>query len=359
MTGTGIGWMIGRLGDTKHWRYGIGGDARSPGVELNDAGFQRSSNQAIVFYYVEYHDEEPGDYFLNYNINSDIFTVNTFEPRLTDIGLECNANGQLLNYWNVHFGCNFADAIWAQNALRGGPALRVDPRVYLNASFNTDARKPLQVSFGMYGSRDWTSDSMDGGLDLGLTIQARPNIDLFIGPSWSRRDDAMQYVAETADDMGRPHYIFARINQQTTAMTLRVNWTFSPKLSLQAYAQPFIATGRYTQFKDVDNPGADRFEDRFHRLEGNELMLSEGTYTGSYNGIYEFSRPDFNFAQLRSTVVMRWEYRPGSSVFAIWSHGQTAFDDDGRFRLGNDLKSLGQADSEDIVMVKVNYWIGL
>ncbi|HEU0031359.1 MAG TPA: DUF5916 domain-containing protein [Kofleriaceae bacterium] len=360
MSGAGIGWMVGRLGDTKHWRFGIGGDARSPGLELNDAGFQRTSNQAIVFYYGEYHEEEPGDYFLNYNINSDIFTVNTFEPRLTDIGLECNANGQLLNYWNVHFGCNFAKAIWAQNALRGGPALRVDPRVFMNASFNTDARKPLQVSFGMYGSRDATSDSMDGGIDLGLTIQARPNIDVFLGPSWNRRDDAMQYVDEAVDEMGVSHYIFARIDQTSFGMTFRVNWTFSPKLSLQAYAQPFVASGRYRQYKDVDNPGADKFEDRFHPLAGPELTLNpDDVFTARYNGTYTFGRPDFNFAALRSTVVMRWEYRPGSSVFAIWSHGQSASGDDGRFRLGNDLRTLGEADSEDIVMVKANYWIGL
>jgi hypothetical protein len=77
------------------------------------------------------------------------------------------------------------------------------------------------------------------------------------------------------------------------------------------------------------------------------------------NGRFEFGRPDFAFAQLRSNVVLRWEYRPGSSLFAIWSRGQTAVGNDGRFALRRDLTALGERGSEDIVLLKLNYWIGL
>jgi hypothetical protein len=141
-----------------------------------------------------------------------------------------------------------------------------------------------------------------------------------------------------------------------------VNWTFSPKLSLQAYAQPFIAAGRYSDFKDVDNPRAERFRERFDVLEGSNLRLSDDgdTYIAMNNGgTFEFGRPDFDFRQLRSTVVMRWEYRPGSNIYAIWSHGRTSSLDDGRFRIGRDLEGLLDARGENVVMVKANYWIGL
>jgi hypothetical protein len=79
----------------------------------------------------------------------------------------------------------------------------------------------------------------------------------------------------------------------------------------------------------------------------------------SYGGSYSFDRPDFDLRQLRSTMVLRWEYRPGSTVFAIWSHGQTSQLDDGRFQLGRDLSSLLSAQSANLVMIKANYWIGL
>jgi hypothetical protein len=138
-----------------------------------------------------------------------------------------------------------------------------------------------------------------------------------------------------------------------------VNWTFSPRLSLQAYAQPFVATGRYTELKDVTNAGARRFADRFDPLGGANLMLADGTFSADNGGRFTFSQPDFSFRQLRSTMVLRWEYRPGSSVFAIWSHGRTSDASDGRFDLGRDLNALGKADTENVVMVKANYWIGL
>ena len=162
------------------------------------------------------------------------------------------------------------------------------------------------------------------------------------------------------DTAGQPHYVLARIRQNTIAMTTRVNWTFSPKLTLQAYAQPFIANGRYSDFKDVIRPDAERFEERFVRLDP-RLQYDEasGQYIATTDtGAFRFARPDFNFRELRSTVVLRWEYRPGSSIFAIWSHGRTSVDDNGRYDPGNDFSALGKADSENIVMVKANYWIG-
>jgi len=96
-------------------------------------------------------------------------------------------------------------------------------------------------------------------------------------------------------------------------------------------------------------------------LSSDEVQLVDDVYQVTRNGEqYSFDRPDFNFRQLRSTVVVRWEYRPGSTVFAIWSHGRTDEDlRDGRLRLGRDLGDLGNAPGENVVMVKANYWIGL
>ena len=127
----------------------------------------------------------------------------------------------------------------------------------------------------------------------------------------------MQYVAEADDAGGHQHYIVGQIHQTTTGLTMRVNWTFSPHLSLQVYAQPFIAAGRYSQLKDVDNPHADRFSDRFHILAGNEYRIADDTVYATHNGSYSFTDPDFDLQQLHSTMVLRWEYRPGSTLFAM------------------------------------------
>jgi hypothetical protein len=192
-----------------------------------------------------------------------------------------------------------------------------------------------------------------------VNIQARSNLDVFLALDWTQRAEPMQYITQVDDTAGRTHYVFGEIQQTIASLTTRVNWTFSPRMSLQVYAQPFIAAGNYRELKDVDNPHAERFADRFHVLQGNDYMEVDGTVHVSHNGTYSFARPDFNFGELRSTVVLRWEYRPGSAVFAIWSHGRTHAVDDGRLDLGNDLSNLAGAPAEHIVMIKANYWIGL
>jgi hypothetical protein len=363
MSGLAAKWMVGQLGDVKHWRFGAGGDLRTPGLELNDAGFQLNSDRAVPFFWGQYREDTPSEHLLNWSFNSDVFWVQTLEPRLLDYGLESNANVQFANYWQLGAYTNFDQGRWNVNALRGGPALRANAGVFANVYMTTDTREPVWFNLNTYGSHNWTKGDGDIGVDLGATIQARSNIDVFVGPSVYFRNEPLMYVDQVSDDLmpDQTHYVFGRLHETDVSMTVRANWTFSPHLALQVYAQPYIASGYYTELKEIDHPSAQNYTDRFHVLAGNELRLDDGTYHVSRGAAsYSFSQPDFNFRQLRSTVVLRWEYRPGSTVFAIWSHGQTSDSfDDGRFRFGRDFSDLTSARSENIVMVKANYWIGL
>jgi hypothetical protein len=359
IAGLGGDWRVGPMGDTKHWRAIFGGQIRSPGLELNDAGFQIQSDRLVPYVLLQYHEEDPGPTVLNWNVTSDVFGVSNFDPILVNYGYEGNANVQFANYWSWGIGLNAAGGGKDPVALRGGPALRFDSNVNPFMSISTDNRKRVQFSLAGWANRDWHADAMDGGLDAGATIQARSNLDLTIGPSWARRDDPMQYIDQATDAAGNVHYITGHIKFTSTSLTLRLNWTFSPRLSLQAYAQPYIASGAYDQLKDVNNPHGEQFRERFHMLSKSEVRETSDTVVVNYNGTYSFDKPDFNFKQLRSTVVLRWEYRPGSNVFAIWSHGQTSSVTDGRFDLASNLADLARAASENVVMVKANYWIGL
>ena len=359
LEGADITMRLGKWGDAKHVRYGIGTHVRTPGLELNDVGFLQQADRSLGFIYGEYREDTPGEHLLNWQVNGDVFAISTFEPTVETYGFECNGRMQMLNYWQVAAGCNIANNIWDHQYLRGGPAWHQDPSLSGYAEIDTDTRK--RVWFSIVGRAEtlWNQGEYDGGIDVGATIQARPNIDIFVGPSWFERDDPIQYVDSPSDNMGKRRDVMARIRQTTASMTVRMNWTFSPHLSLQAYAQPFIASGKYSEYKDINNPHAATYTDRFHMLAGNEYRIDNGTVFASYDGSYSFAKPDFDIRQMRSTVVLRWEYRPGSTVFAIWSHDQTSQIDDGRFRLGTDLAGLYHAAAENIVMVKANYWIGL
>jgi hypothetical protein len=342
--GGGFTWTFGRSGQTDHWRWAIGGDIRTPGLELDDAGFQFYSDRVENWSWTEYRDETPTENLLSWATSLVLFEQNTLEPELVTYGFNADIRAQLASYWSFSAGTNIQAPGYEPRELRGGPALRTDTKLAGRVNLSSDSRRSVRIDASVSGTRDPATDSMQFGLDVGARIQARSNLDLFIGPSWFERTDPLQYIDQVDDDAGIRHYVFGRIHQTTAAMTARINWTLSPRLSLQGYAQPFVAAGTYTELKDVDAPRARRFEDRF-------TPLASISSTGLDN-------PDFNIRELRSTLVARWEYRPGSTVYAIWSHGQ-ASDDDTFFDLGSDLSRLARSASEDIVMVKATYWIGL
>ena len=49
-------------------------------------------------------------------------------------------------------------------------------------------------------------------------------------------------------------YVFGRIDQTVIGSEIRLDWTFTPKLTLQGYLQPFIAVGHYDMFKELAAP---------------------------------------------------------------------------------------------------------
>ena len=120
-------------------------------------------------------------------------------------------------------------------------------------------------------------------------------------------------------------YITGEIDQETLSTTLRVNYNINPNLTIQYYAQPFIAKGTYRNFNYVANSEAESLSDRVTLYNDNQIDFQNGSYVidededGTTD--YSFGNPDFNFVQFRSNLVMRWEYIPGSELFLVWSQG--------------------------------------
>jgi hypothetical protein len=132
---------------------------------------------------------------------------------------------------------------------------------------------------------------------------------------------------------------------------------------VQLYAQPFVSAGDYSGFKRVDDPTGETPEERFGVYGPDEISLVDGEYLVDENGDgdsdFAFDRPDFNFREFRSNLVARWEYRPGSTIFFVWSQSRDSSTPDPSFRLGNDLGDLFRADGRDVFLVKVNGWLNL
>ncbi|MEJ2186645.1 MAG: DUF5916 domain-containing protein, partial [Gemmatimonadota bacterium] len=321
-----------------NWRYTFFAQTESPGLELNDLGFQSNSDLIVDGFWGGYQQYEPGNVFRRWSVNINGWDGYTYAGEHVSLGGNINFNGQLNNYWGGYGGVNRNQAVLSTSLLRGGPAFLRPGATNFWAGIYSDSRK--DVSFELNGS-GWFQDRTGGrNVSLGPSIELRPthNADLSLGPSVSWNRDALQYVGEREAN-GHSYSFLGTVDQTTISLTARLNYTFSPTLSLQFYAQPFISAGAYSHYKVVTDPRAARYTDRVHTLTPDQLQLTtsgdETTVNVDVNGDgtydFDFEDPSFNFKQLRSNLVLRWEYLPGSTLFVVWSQGRTDYVNDGRF----------------------------
>lgn len=349
---------------TDHWQAVMGVDLRTAGLEVNDLGFQNSSDLLSHWAYASYRDDDPGDMFLNYRLNLNLYEDRDLSPRVTSYGGNVNGGGLLKNHWEVWGGFELNRNLWQNTALRGGPALRRDNALATWWEVGSDSRKAVSAGVNAFYTSTPATASYVGEVGFFAKVQAASNLEISASPSIEISENDAQYIDQVEDDQGSLRFLVGRIRQASTSLTLRMSWTFSPRLSFQAYAQPFLASGKYAHYKEVTDASAHAPSARYSVLQPGEYsVMNDDTILVDRNGDgaseYSFEKPDFGVRELRSTLVLRWEYRPGSSVFAIWSHGQSSSDYDGNYRFGRGLSRLGEAEAEDIVMVKANYWIGL
>jgi len=350
---------IGRNG--KQWSWATGFDTRTPGFEVNDLGFQRGADYLVNWVWLQRHDNDPGEHFNTWSVNYSAWSSENYGGDWMSVGGNVNANATLKNYWGGNLGGNVNWDRLQTGLLRGGPAVRGNRMANLWANLWSDGRQ--RVHANLSGNAGWApaSDSYRGGGNLDVTVQAMSNLDLSAGPFINHSIDDNQYVEEAIDQAGSSHYVLARIHQTTAGMTLRASYTLSPDLSIQVYAQPFVAAGSYGQYKEPVAPRAAHYDDRYAILPASQMMVGDDTIgvTRPDGTTYAFGRPDFNFRELRSNVVIRWEYLPGSTLFLIWSQNRSDSIIDGRFRPGTDFADLATAPGEHVLLAKLTLWMGL
>jgi hypothetical protein len=340
-----------------NWNGGTIMNVRSPGFEANDLGYQREADQVFNAAFVGYRRFTPGTTFRSWSVFSNVWTVHTFARERNALGGNVNGNFTLNSLWGGYGGIARELPRTATRALRGGPAIEVPGGLNGWAGLNTDRRKNVSGSLNTWFGREDGTGGYNVGLGSGVTWRAGGQAQLTLNPSYSVNRSAWQFAASRSLD-GRPHYAFARLDQRTAALTARLNYTFAPNLSLQVYGQPFISAGDASDFRLVrlteDGTAvapAATFADRFRPVAPEDA-----------DRVQVFD-PSFNVMQFRSNAVMRWEYRPGSTLFVVWQQGRQDFQPDGSFDLGRDARRLFGFDpahpvpSTNVLMIKANYWL--
>ena len=163
---------------------------------------------------------------------------------------------------------------------------------------------------------------------------------------------------ESAAHTYRHRYLFAILDQKQLSASFRFNFTFTPKLSFQAYFQPLIAVGKYSDYKELAEAKTFNF---IHYGENGTSITPDGDGyeidpdgTGQHN--YWVENYDFNYKSLRGTALLRWEYSPGSTMFLVWTHDRSDEEEIGDFRFRRDFKTLSKMKSDNIFLLKISYW---
>ena len=340
-----------------YWRYGTGVMARSPGFDSNDLGFMREADFVASWAWAGYNHYQPSGHFQRWNLNVNAWAPYSFGGEPFQKGGNVNGSFTLNNFWGGFAGVMRNTGGFSNTALRGGPMLRRDPSWGGWFGFWSDSRKPLQIETGNNWQATPENDSWSYGTDASLRWRPSSRATVSAGPFMNWRRESLQWAGRF--DPESPAYLFGRLAQTTAGITARADWTFSPTLSLQLYAQPFVSAGAYSDFKRVADPRARAYDDRFTAVQSR--AAADGSLHADINGDgapESFRNPDFNVKQFRSNLVLRWEYRPGSTFFAVWSQGRDHYARHGDFSFGSDLGTLLQQPGDDVFMVKLSYWIG-
>ena len=183
---------------------------------------------------------------------------------------------------------------------------------------------------------------------------------LVAGVSYSHHYDQLQYI-ETIDYQMKKRYILGTIDQHTLGLEFRIDYSITPELSVQYYGSPFVSRGIFSEYKVVTDALADEYSSRFEVFT-NPVKMNDSIFFDENNDAitdYSLSDPDFNFLQFRSNLVARWEYRPGSVIYLVWSMDKTGGAEPLDAALGESMKQFGDIYPDNIFLVKFNYWFSL
>ncbi|HKP77462.1 MAG TPA: DUF5916 domain-containing protein [Longimicrobiaceae bacterium] len=353
--------------DAGPWQWETAVNYRSPGFEVNDLAFLSQADYVWMNFNGLRIWNKPTRHYRDLVAIVGTQQQYNFDRDLTSRNVHGYLGSQLANYWNVSGFVIWNTAANDDRRLRGGPVVRVPASVNYFFNLSTDSRKRIVLGTNPTYGRT-TEGAVGWSANLDVRIKPASNVQLSVGPYYSVDHSRAQFVTAfgdpTATAFSGRRVVFSDLEQHTLGMDTRLNWTFSPTLTLELFAQPFVATGAFDNYKEYVRPRS--FEKRSFDDTQLTPIVEDGRVTGYHldpdhnaaTGNLEFGNPDFNFRSLRGNAVLRWEYRPGSTLFVVWQQQRSEALPFGDFDLGRDAPAVFQSPPDNVFVVKVSYWFG-
>jgi hypothetical protein len=332
----------------------------TPSFDVNDLGFFYRADIINWHAGAGYYWSDPTDIYRYLELGGAIFQNHDFGGNKTWEGIFHFGSMQFPNYYSSNWNLAYYAESFNNNRTRGGP-LTLNPAGYqVSLNLSSDSRKDWVVGLG--GGTSESGPSYDWFADASLELRLLPNITFVLSPQFVREFSYAQYVDTysdvTATKTYGSRYVFAELDQKILSSSIRLNWTFTPKLSLQLYVQPLIAAGDYNNFKELKAPKT--YDFKIYGEEGSTFDPETNTADPDGEGPaepIEIGNPDFNVKSLRGNAVLRWEYLPGSVIYFVWTQTRSEAEEIGDFKFEDSMTRMFAAEPDNIFMIKVTYWL--
>jgi hypothetical protein len=342
----------------RHWNWGVNSQLETAGFESNDLGRLSSADGLQSGGWVSYRDTTPGSWYRNYEVRVTHERRYTYDWIRRQGSLQAEGSIEWPNFWETQLFVTSTMRAQDERLTRGGPLMGTPRGWNLAMLVDSNRAKRLQTDYVLeYGRNE------DGGLNFSASteweFQAGSKWGLSVSPQYLRLVDVRQYLTTLAggpDSTYGSRYVFGRVDRSTYSTQLRANYTFKPDVTLDLYAEPFAASGRYDGIGQLSAARS-----RFLRLYGTDGTTLTPQADGSLrvtDGEASFALPNrnFNVLSFRSNLVLRWEWRPGSTLFLVWQQDRAA-DAVGTTRATiGDMFSSVRARGDNYFVVKTSFW---
>jgi hypothetical protein len=338
---------------------------KSPGLELNDIGYLRSTDEIFQVIWAGYKFTKPKGIMRSARLNFNQWNGWNYFGTHLFTGGNFNGHIQFTNHWGFHTGFNMDSESYDASQLRGGPAMLMPGNKSAWVYIESDTRKKLSFQYqGQHNRQNNHAGSRDMFSPI-IRYQPLSTLEFLLEPSYTISKSELQYVDEQSMN-NDPRYLLGTIDQKIFAVSARINVNLRPNLTIEYWGQPFFASGKYKDLKMVTDPTNPNYQDRFHRYDSRQLSGPDATnyYRVDENRDgktdYQFENPNFSFNEFLSNLVLRWEYLPGSTLYLVWSQNRLFDSSAGDFDLSYNLNKLYNHEKpNNTIMLKLSYRIAL
>ncbi|MGZ8398403.1 MAG: DUF5916 domain-containing protein [Gemmatimonadales bacterium] len=362
---TSLSGYAGRISLNKqkgNWMFNSAVGVVDPGFEVNDLGFQFRGDQINSHVMFGHKWTRPSRLFRSWRLNLAGFRSYNYGGDVTWTGVFLTGLYELPNFSTGRWFGAYNPSTLSDRRTRGGPLMVNQPGVEWDFQLDSDPRKRWIYGFGLHGNHYREGWEQSWSARAALEWKPGARLSLRLEPQIERTGTSAQYV-DTFDDASATNtfghrYVFAELDQTTVSASVRLNWIFTPRLSLEVYAQPLLSSGSYTGFKELARGRSydfNAYPDPAPTADPDRIIVDPDGAGGPAAG-QEIDDPNFSLVSLRGNAVLRWEYSAGSTLFLVWTQNRSDMETVGSFQTGQGVERLFGASADNIFLVKVSYW---